>query len=279
MTTGEKIADCRKKLGYTQVRLAEEMGVTRQAVSRWESDLAFPETDTLIRLSKLFGCSTDWLLNYNSEEPLRDPEADAPVPTDGKEETERGVFDLKTFHYEYVSRAHIGKIPLVHVNIGFGRVAKGIVSVGLCSVGVISLGLISLGIVAIGVLALGFLALGSVAAGILAAGGVGLGVIALGGLAVGLFSMGGCAVGLFACGGYASGYYVAIGDVAVGGVAVGKTRANGSVLSVSADQIKLMRDIVYEKLEEIPKFWSVFVSWSRGLIEGMTDSLNIVVKV
>ena len=63
MTTGEKIAMLRKGNNITQEHLAELLGVTRQSVSRWEMDLAFPETEKLIRLSRLFSCSIDYLLN------------------------------------------------------------------------------------------------------------------------------------------------------------------------------------------------------------------------
>mgnify|MGYP003290686610 FL=1 len=47
----------------TQEQLAEKMHLSRQSVSRWEMDAAFPETDKLIRLSRLFGCSIDYLLS------------------------------------------------------------------------------------------------------------------------------------------------------------------------------------------------------------------------
>lgn len=63
MTTGEKIAALRKKGGMTQEELAEVLNVSRQSVSRWEMDIAFPETDKLIRLSKIFAVSIDYLLN------------------------------------------------------------------------------------------------------------------------------------------------------------------------------------------------------------------------
>ena len=62
MTTGEKIAKLRKEKNLTQEQLAEIMGVTRQSVSKWEMDIAFPETSTLIALSKLYECSIDYLL-------------------------------------------------------------------------------------------------------------------------------------------------------------------------------------------------------------------------
>lgn len=63
MTTGEKIAMLRKRKNITQEQLAEILGVSRQSVSRWEMDQAFPETEKLIRLSGLFSCSIDFLLS------------------------------------------------------------------------------------------------------------------------------------------------------------------------------------------------------------------------
>ena len=62
MTLGEKIVKQRKDLEYTQEQLAEILGVSRQSVSKWESDLAYPETDKLIKMGKLFDCSMDYLL-------------------------------------------------------------------------------------------------------------------------------------------------------------------------------------------------------------------------
>ncbi len=62
MTLGEKIAKQRKELNFTQEQLAEILGVSRQSVSKWESDIAFPETEKLIEMGKLFDCSMDYLL-------------------------------------------------------------------------------------------------------------------------------------------------------------------------------------------------------------------------
>lgn len=62
MTLGEKIVKQRKELNYTQEQLADILGVSRQSISKWESDIAYPETDKLIELGKLFGCSMDYLL-------------------------------------------------------------------------------------------------------------------------------------------------------------------------------------------------------------------------
>ncbi|MCH5265483.1 MAG: helix-turn-helix transcriptional regulator [Lachnospiraceae bacterium] len=58
----------RKKKGMTQEGLAETLKVSRQSVSRWEMGAAFPETDKLIKLSKLFDCSIDFLLNDSMQE-------------------------------------------------------------------------------------------------------------------------------------------------------------------------------------------------------------------
>ena len=62
MTLGEKIAKQRKELNYTQEQLADILGVSRQSISKWESDIAYPETEKLIELGKLFECSMDYLL-------------------------------------------------------------------------------------------------------------------------------------------------------------------------------------------------------------------------
>ncbi|MDE7380414.1 MAG: helix-turn-helix domain-containing protein [Clostridia bacterium] len=65
MTTGEKIYQLRKKALITQEEFAEKLEVTRQAVSKWESDTAYPETDKIIKIAELFGVSCDYLLKEN----------------------------------------------------------------------------------------------------------------------------------------------------------------------------------------------------------------------
>ena len=69
MNTGEKIARLRKENNYTQEQLAALLGVSRQSVSKYESGVTYPETDKLIHLSELFGCTVDYLLKDNVEEP------------------------------------------------------------------------------------------------------------------------------------------------------------------------------------------------------------------
>ena len=62
MTLGEKIAKQRRELNYTQEQLADILAVSRQSISKWESDTAYPETEKLIEMGKLFDCSMDYLL-------------------------------------------------------------------------------------------------------------------------------------------------------------------------------------------------------------------------
>ena len=80
MTIGQRIAEKRKELGLSQEALGEKLGVSRQAISKWESDTSVPEIDKLIVLSKLFGVSVGWLLGVeatpeiSTEVPVSEPE-------------------------------------------------------------------------------------------------------------------------------------------------------------------------------------------------------------
>ncbi len=92
MTLGEKIAKQRKELNYTQEQLADILGVSRQSVSKWESDIAYPETDKLIELGKLFDCSMDYLLK---EEVTEKSDAQASGFTEKVEEISKKVMSDK----------------------------------------------------------------------------------------------------------------------------------------------------------------------------------------
>ena len=62
MTLGQRIQDQRTRLGLSQEGLGDKLGVSRQAVSKWEADGAVPDTDKLIALSRLFGITLNELL-------------------------------------------------------------------------------------------------------------------------------------------------------------------------------------------------------------------------
>ena len=68
MTLGEKLSKLRKEYNYTQEQLAEILGVSRQSISKWETDIAYPETEKLIELGKLLECSMDYLLKDDVSE-------------------------------------------------------------------------------------------------------------------------------------------------------------------------------------------------------------------
>ena len=61
MILADKITDLRKKNGWSQEELANRLGVSRQAVSKWESAGAIPDLDKIIKMSDLFSVSTDYL--------------------------------------------------------------------------------------------------------------------------------------------------------------------------------------------------------------------------
>ena len=70
MTLGQRIQEHRLRLELSQEGLGEKLGVSRQAVSKWEADAAVPETDKLISLSKLFGLTLNELLQVEGPEKL-----------------------------------------------------------------------------------------------------------------------------------------------------------------------------------------------------------------
>lgn len=62
MNIGERIAQLRKQRGMTQEQLADQLGTTRQAVSKWEAGKTNPDIDYVIAMSAHFGVTTDYLL-------------------------------------------------------------------------------------------------------------------------------------------------------------------------------------------------------------------------
>ena len=74
MTFGEKLYRLRKERGMSQEALAQELGVSRQAISRWELEEVAPDTGNVLAASRLFGVSTDYLLRDECEQ-----EADTPA--------------------------------------------------------------------------------------------------------------------------------------------------------------------------------------------------------
>lgn len=68
MIFADKLIQLRKKSGWSQEELAEQMDVSRQSVSKWEGAQSVPDLEKMVRLSKLFGVSTDYLLKDEIED-------------------------------------------------------------------------------------------------------------------------------------------------------------------------------------------------------------------
>ena len=80
LETANRLYELRKKNNLSQEELAEKLGVSRQAVSKWERSEASPDTDNLIALAKIYGLSLDELIYGEKEEkkqePAEEPEGD-----------------------------------------------------------------------------------------------------------------------------------------------------------------------------------------------------------
>ena len=94
MTFSEKIINLRKAHGWSQEDFAEKLNVSRQAISRWENDSALPDALNILQISKLFGVTTDYLLNddYTSDK-------DIPVVKNATQETDNIILKKKQGHF------------------------------------------------------------------------------------------------------------------------------------------------------------------------------------
>lgn len=89
MNLPEKIIKLRKINGLSQEDLAEQLNVSRQAISRWENGSALPDAQNILQISKLFDVTTDYLLNDNYES-----DKDIPAVQTATKET-REIFTKK----------------------------------------------------------------------------------------------------------------------------------------------------------------------------------------
>lgn len=203
MELGDKLRTLRREKGLSQEELAAMIGVSRQALSKWEAGQSRPELDKLLALSDTFGVTIDSLVRPGETEAQPEPPAagwwyHGPV-------------------FEYKSARTLRGLPLVHINLGPGkRRARGVLAIGNVATGLAAVGFIARGGLSVGILSLGIVSIGTLAVGLLACGALALGIAAVGAIAAGLFALGGLAFGVFAVGGCAVASHVAIGDVAQG---------------------------------------------------------------
>ena len=93
-TLGKRIVSHRKQLGLTQDALAERLGVTAQAVSKWENDQSCPDITMLPKLAEVFGTTTDALLGISRQE-VHTAEIVSEERESGEETVEPGTWELK----------------------------------------------------------------------------------------------------------------------------------------------------------------------------------------
>lgn len=219
---GDFIYQRRRALGMTQIELAEKLGLTNKAVSKWETFEANPELSIITKLAAALNVTADELLNCKlNDEVEEEVVQEKPKADDEWEETSlfgviKGKVRRTSSQYEFVSnkKTAINKTPFLHINVGqdkygaakahgivaIGNRAKGIISLGLIAYGIVSIGLISAGLLSVGLLTFGlFVAVGLLANGI----GVSVGLVAVGALSVGFVSVGVMSVGWVSIGVYA----------------------------------------------------------------------------
>ncbi len=85
MKLSENIIQLRRAMGLSQEQLAEQLNISRQSVSKWETGQSAPELEKLVQLSRIFGVTTDELLGVPVPEPPA-PEA-MPIPLEAKPQT------------------------------------------------------------------------------------------------------------------------------------------------------------------------------------------------
>ena len=307
MTLGEKIYSLRVKNGLSQEAFGEKLGVSRQSVSKWETDQSVPELDKIVMISELFTVTTDYLLKESAAEPASGQwkgttAAGGPGQWNGvstaaegfgqwtkasgaeqasdvwgeSSDTERDAYEYRGravvkrgFSYEYKSKRSWRGMPLVHVNIGFGRSAKGVIAIGLAAKGIVAIGLAGLGVITLAPVGIGLLlSAGIVAIGGIALGDFAIGVVAMGAFCVGIFSMGALAVGQFSFGAIAIGQQVAVGDVARGDIALGFSEATGTVFQqITGKQGGFdPQDALRAIDEHVADYWFIFKQWIKGMI-------------
>lgn len=102
MILADKIISLRKKSGWSQEELAQQLGVTRQSVSKWEGAQSVPDMDKILQMSRLFGVSTDFLLKDEIE-------ADDEIKT-GKDSLLRKVTMVQAAEYIEIRKTAAPKI-------------------------------------------------------------------------------------------------------------------------------------------------------------------------
>lgn len=240
MKFSEKLAELRRSKGWSQEQLGEQLGVTRQTISKWELGTTTPDMDKLAAMSDLFAITTDELIKGTDGKP-----AAGSIPLNERK---------RPLHFEYKSQRSFCGVPLVHVNFGLGNcAARGIVAIGNRAVGVVSIGFLSVGVVSLGLLSVGLISLGVLAAGLFALGSFAAGFMAFGAISAGWLAFGGVAGGYYAVGGAAAASQIAFGGLADAHIAIGD-EARGMLEITSRMPAGQARELILQELPGTPGF-------------------------
>ena len=128
MILADKIIELRKKNGWSQEELAEKLGVSRQAVSKWESGATQPELPKLIELSKIYQVSVDALLSLEHAKKQQDSSPAAPAAEgaaqDAAERSPAAKPDFRTFcaqHKKIIGSAAVALAALIAVGAHYNN--------------------------------------------------------------------------------------------------------------------------------------------------------------
>ena len=103
MNIADRIQSLRKQKGMSQIELADAIGVSRQAVSKWESEQAIPDLDKIIAMSEIFGTTTDYLLK--GIEPVEgDPDAAGALKSKMSKEDSIALAERLTHEYKALEK-------------------------------------------------------------------------------------------------------------------------------------------------------------------------------
>ncbi|MCM1122920.1 MAG: helix-turn-helix domain-containing protein [Eubacterium sp.] len=281
MTLGEKIYRLRTERGMSQEAFGEALRVSRQSVSKWETDQSSPELDKIVAISEMFMVSTDYLLKENIERQSAEElggavRAGMNNVGGGYTQGQQVIVQRSTFSYEYKSKKTFMGLPLVHVHFGLKPLrAKGIIAIGNVAQGIIAVGIVGLGVVTLAPVGIGLLlAVGMLVVGGMSFGTFAVGVIAGGAVSVGVFTMGAVAVGEFSFGALATGHQIAIGDAAYGNIALGFSEASGAIYEeVRAADGSFDSQAMIDAVDaNVSGHWHIFVSWMKMIIRLMAGT-------
>ena len=119
----DKLQLLRKKNLLSQEELAEKLGISRQAVSKWESGQSLPDLNKLKAISKLYNVTIDSLVNDDNEIGERNENKAAYEKSNTSYEQDLNgkiVLNINkiSVDYEYKSKKTLFGLPLVHINLG-----------------------------------------------------------------------------------------------------------------------------------------------------------------